>query len=93
MSYLEISETRSQKFDEVEKLALDVLIKALKDGGEIGDEVTIAVKTLNMVAKNRQTLTAREAIRWSMVQTLDDPIQLKKYIGFSEPEIKKALTL
>lgn len=92
MAYLAMTEAKAKEFDEVETAALKLIKECLTDNREVDDEVKVAVKMLAVTAKNRQTLTAREAISWSMVSSLENPKQREHYIKVTQPEIKKALT-
>ena len=93
MNALEITDSKAGMLDELEMASLKVLLGVLKDGKVMSDEGKVAMQALNVVGKNRQTLTAREGIRFSMAKTLArDPEQLKKYVAASQPEIRKLLT-
>jgi len=92
MSTLDVSESKATKLDEMEHSALDILNSFFKGKRAFGDEVKLAMQSLNVVAKNRQTLTAREGMRFSMVSAItDDPKALKKYVNATSPEIGKLL--
>lgn len=82
---------KTDKLNTVEDLALDTLTDILKNDREVDDKAKIAMKALNMVAKNRQTMTAREGIRFSMAQSIAKDGQLAKYISTTQPSVKKAL--
>ena len=92
MNSLQMTEAKAQKLNEVEDLALDTIKDALK--GTIPadtEEVKVAVKTMSMVAKNRQTTTHRTAIEFGMATSIGTEEQLKKYIKATNPQVQKAL--
>jgi len=92
MSTLDVSESKAKKLDEMEHSALDILNDFFTGKRAFGDEVKLAMQSLNVVAKNRQTLTAREGLRFNMIMTItDDPKALKKYVNATSPEIGKLL--
>ncbi len=87
---LEMTEQKMKKLDEAENLALDTIISALK-GGEEGDIVNIATKTIAVVARNRITLTARSGMEYSMACRTSTEDELKKYVKVSNPQIRKMI--
>ena len=92
MSTLDVSEAKAKKLDDMEHSALDILNSFFAGKLAFGDEVKLAMQSLNVVAKNRQTLTAREGMRFSMVSAItNDPKALKKYVKATSPEIGKLL--
>ena len=92
MVTLQMTEAKARKLEEVEGLALDVIKDALDDNIAADDEkVKVAVKTLSVVAKNRQTSTHRVGIDFGMATSIATEEQLKKYIEATSPHIKKAL--
>jgi hypothetical protein len=91
MKNLDLSKEKMESIDRLETLAIKTLEQALDDKREIDDKVKVAVKVVSMVAKNRQTLTAREGIRFSMASSIATEAQLKKYIAVTQPDIRKAL--
>jgi len=91
MNALDMTSQKTDKLNTVEDLALDTLTDILKNDREVDDKAKIAMKALNMVAKNRQTMTAREGIRFSMAQSIAKDGQLAKYISTTQPSVKKAL--
>ncbi len=93
MISLQMTEAKAKKLEEVESLALDVIKEALDDTIAADDEkVKVAVKTMSVVAKNRQTLTHRTAIDFGMATSIATDREMKKYIETTSPHIKKALT-
>ena len=93
MISLQMTEAKAKKLEEVESLALDVIRNALDDALPADDEkVKVAVKTMSVVAKNRQTLTHRTAIDFGMATSIATDKEMKKYIEATSPHIKKALT-
>jgi hypothetical protein len=92
MRSLDVSDTKGKKLDEMENTALDILNDFFKGKRDFGDDVKLAMQSLHVVAKNRQTLTAREGMRFNMVSAItDDPKALKKYVDATSPEIGKLL--
>lgn len=92
MKNLDVSEAKAKKLDEMENKALDILNSFFQGNWDFSDKVKLAMQGLSVVAKNRQTLTAREGLRFNMVSTItDDPKALKKYIRATSPEIGKLL--
>lgn len=91
MSNLDLTQAKISNLENLEDVAVRTLEQALNDEREVDDKVQLAMKVANMVAKNRQTMTAREGIRFSMAQSIGTEDQLSKYISVSQPEVKKAL--
>jgi len=92
MSVLDITKDRAKQFEKLEEVAVNILLEYLGDKRPGGDDINVAIKSLNMVAKNRVTTTARDALKFSMAKTItDDPKLLRKYIKASQPEIKKLI--
>ena len=91
MNSLDVTQKKADRLEALEELAITTLTEALKDERDVDDKTQIAMKTLNMIAKNRQTMTAREGIRFSMAQSIGNDDQLKKYIAVTQPQVKKAL--
>ncbi len=93
MVTLQMTEAKARKLEEVEDLALDTIKEAL-DGSVAADDekVKVAVKTMSVVAKNRQTSTHRVGIDFGMASSIATDEQLKKYIETTSPHIQKALT-
>jgi hypothetical protein len=91
MPNLDLTKEKIQNLDNLENIAIRTLTEALDDEREVDDKVQLAMKTANMVAKNRQTMTAREGIRFSMAQSIATESQMKKYVEVTQPEVKKAL--
>ena len=92
MNSLDMTKSKTEKLEALEDLAINTLTEALKDERGVDDKTKIAMKTLNMVAKNRQTMTAREGIRFSMAQSIAKDGQLAKYVSTTQPEVRNALT-
>jgi hypothetical protein len=92
MNTLEMTQAKAEKLSAVEDKAIEVVRDAL--GGVTAsdsDEAKLAIKTLNIVAKNRQTLTARQAIGFSMAQAVGTDKELKQYIAVTNPQVRAAL--
>lgn len=88
---LEISVIKEKQMDEIESEALKVMLSVLKDERDWDEVSSAAMKTMGVIAKNRQTMTAREGIRFNMAASLSDPNALKKYVVATQPEIRKCL--
>lgn len=88
----EIDKKRQAAFDELEMTSIKAVQEAIKHGGDLDGSEKAAVKALGIAAKNRQTMTAREALKFSMASMIGNPDQMAKYIAFSAPDVKKALT-
>ena len=88
---LEISEEKSQLFDELETEAGKVLLDYLRGKREGGDNIVTARSVLNTMKGNRQTVTAREGLRFAMVDSLEDPDVRRKYVQTTQPDIRKLL--
>jgi len=92
MSYLEISEAKAKKINEVEADAIDLIGDVIKGIEKWDEKSSAAMKFLGVAAKNRQTLTARLSLGFNMAcQIANDPKQLAKYVKATHPEIRKAL--
>jgi len=92
MATLQITEVKAKKMDEVEDLSLDAVKDALKGINPADSEdVKLAIKTLSVVAKNRQTSTHRSALEFGMVSSVATEEQRKKYIAATNPQIQKAI--
>lgn len=88
MKTLELSDVKAAKLDELETLAIDSAKGIFQaETGEITDAERAAIKILAIVAKNRQTMTAREALHFNMASALSDPEQLKKYVQTTCPQL------
>ena len=92
MSSLDMSKKKIKALDELETLAIKTLTEAMNDVRDVDDKVQVAMKVANMVSKNRQTMTAREGIRFSMASSIADEKELKRYIAITQPDIKRALS-
>ena len=85
---LEMTESKQEQMGALEDKSIEMLMGVL-NGNPVDDAAKMAMKTLGVVAKNRQTLTAREGIRFAMARMVASPDQLKKYVESTQPEIKK----
>lgn len=92
MANLDMTEAKAAKLDKLEDKALDLLIDAMDGENEVSDEAKLAMKALNAVAKNRQTLTARCGIELAMASRVLNDGQIAKYVEASSPIIGKLLT-
>ena len=91
MSNLDLSEVKSEQMDKLETTAMSVIQDVLEEKREVDDVAQAAIKTMSMVAKNRQTQTARMGLSWNIAATIGDDEALKKYVEITTPKIKKAL--
>ena len=92
MSTLNITEEKAKKLSEIEDLSLGTIKEALNGVMNADDEqVKVATKMLSVIAKNRQTMTNRSAIEFSMATSVGTEGQLKKYVAATNPHIQKAL--
>ena len=90
MNALEIGKERAEQFDKLEATSINILQDYMDGKRQGGDDVVTARCVLNVIKGNRQTLTARDALRFSMASVFsDDPKLLKKYVTSTQPEIKK----
>lgn len=92
MNTLEMTNEKITKLNKVEDLALDAIRDAFM--GTISadsEEAKLAIKTISVVAKNRQTTTHREAINFGMAQIIGSDAELAKYVAATNPQVKKAL--
>lgn len=91
MRALDVSENKAAKFDAMEDKAIKIIEQALTESREVDDLTKVALQSLNIVAKTRQTLTNRQAIGWSIAHTIASPEELKRYIAVTNPELTKIL--
>jgi len=89
MPSLDLTEAKADKFDKLEDGALGMMQDVIDGNRDMDDVAKGAMKILNVVAKNRQTLTAREASRFHMACAISDETALKKYVNATQPQIKK----
>lgn len=86
---LEIDETKAKQFDKLESTSITLLQDYLDGKRSGGDDVVTARCILGVIKGNRQTQTAREALRYTMVQDMADETLRSKYIKATQPEIKR----
>lgn len=92
MNNLHMSAEKEKKMDEIENLSLDTIKETLRGVTDAEDEVVkVAVKMMGVVAKNRQTLTHRSALDFTMASTVATENELKKYVKNTSPQVQKAL--
>ena len=91
MANLDVSEQKCKKLNELEDEAIDMLLSALKGNREVDEEVKLAMKALNVVSKNRQTLSHRQALEFAIARVTMTDAELKKYAEVTSPEVKKLL--
>lgn len=91
MSNLDVTEMKAGKLNKLEDSAIQIL-QGFVDGNRDCDEVVKgSLKIMNVVAKNRQTVTHRTAIEFGMATSIATEEQLRKYIEVTNPQVKKAL--
>ena len=90
MTHLNLSEEAAQQMGELEVQALGVL-KGTLDGEVMDDAAKAAMKIMGVVAKNRQTLTNRQALHFNMASAVGTTEQLEAYVATTQPTINKAL--
>jgi len=91
MVNLEISETKEKKLDELESQAITIIGETLKEQRDFDDLAKTAIKLLGVVAKNRQTLTARSALGFNMAWTIGTDKEIANYIKVTNPVIRRQL--
>lgn len=91
MVSLAISDEKVTKLDALENKAIEVVQAALDGNSEVDERAQMAMKTMSVVAKNRQTTTHRAAIEFTMASTIGSDKELKKYVAVTNPQIRKAL--
>lgn len=92
MINLRMSADKEKKMDEIEDLSLNTIKETLKGVTDAEDEVVkVAVKMMGVVAKNRQTLTHRSALEFTMATSVATEKELKKYVKNTSPQVQKAL--
>lgn len=91
MNSLEISQKRAEQFDKLEESSIRIIQEYFDGTRQGGDDVVTARCMLSVIKGNRQTQTARVALKFNMVSMIADEKQLKQYIKVTQPEIKKAI--
>jgi len=91
MAHLELTDARVAQLNEAEKNALDILNGCLRGDYEVDDKVQVAIKTANMVTKNRVTVTARDGLHLHAASFIADEKQMKKYVAATFPEVRKLI--
>jgi len=92
MNTLQMTETKTKKMSELEDKALEVAQEVLDNRREVDEPAKVAIKVLGIVAKNRQTLTHREAVQFGMASAIASEKELERYVAVTNPQVKKALT-
>jgi len=88
---LEITENKAEKMGELEDVSMDLVLEYLRGNRQGGDDVVTARCMINAMKGNRQTMTAKEALRFNMASSVASESQLKKYVSATCPQIKKLL--
>ena len=88
---LEMSKEADEKYRKLELTCLDKLQKAM-EADETNDVVKQAKELLAITAKNRQTLGAREAVRFQMVASFADDKEKRRYVESTQPDVRKMIT-
>lgn len=91
MTNLDMTENKCEKMSELEDTAIDILLSALKGSRDVDEETKVAMKALNVVAKNRMTLSHRRGLDFAMARITMTEGELKRYAQVTSPEIKKLL--
>ena len=92
MNALEIGKEREHQFDKLEGTSIKILQDYLDGKRQGGDDIVTARCILNVIKGNRQTMTAREALKFNMASVFaDEPESMKKYVASTQPEIKKLM--
>lgn len=89
---LPMTKEKMEKLQNLEDKAIDVLADVLNGSAEVDEQAKVAMKTLSVVAKNRQTLTHGTAIEFTMASSIGSEAELKKYVAVTNPQVQKALT-
>ena len=89
---LEISPKRAEQFDKLEETSISILQEYLDGKRTGGHDIVTARCVLNVIKGNRQTDTARQALRYTMVSDIADGETRRKYVKATQPEIRKLLT-
>lgn len=93
MENMEISDERARQFDRLEKTSIDLIQEYFDGKRQGGDDIVTARCMLNIIKGNRQTMTAREALKFNMATSItDDPKLLKRYLTATNPRIGKILS-
>ena len=88
---LEITENKAEKMGELEDVSMDLVLEYLRGNRQGGDDVVTARCMITAMKGNRQTMTAKEALRFNMASSVASESQLKKYVSATCPQIKKLL--
>lgn len=88
---LEITKEKSETLSALEDIAIQTVGRAIRGNGELSDADKAAIKVLAVVAKNRQTGTARAALGFKMAKTLMSPEELKTYVAATMPVSQKQM--
>ena len=93
---MDVDKKRNEALLTLEGRAVEVLTDVLSghydgasDDGRI--KIKVATSALGACAKNRQTLTAREAFRFSVAATVREDAAIKMYASASMPQVTKQL--
>ena len=90
MNNLEINEVKATKLSQLEDDAISELSSAIKTG-TLTDTAKMSMQALQIVAKNRQTVTSRLCLQWSIITSLGTEGQQRKYATVTQPQIGKML--
>jgi len=91
MQALTIPEETNERLLRLEYDALKVLGEVLRGERPMDDQVKAAQTALGVVAKNRQTMTNRQAIQVAMARTAGTDQEFGNFVRASAPEIWKAM--
>ena len=84
--------TKAQQLEDLETASIKVVTDAVKGKEKDGKKAALAMKAMNTVAKHRQLIASDTKTKWSMVKSLTDRKQMRKYVESTQPEIKKLLS-
>jgi len=87
---LDMTAETEEKMLKLESTCLDKLQESV-EAGETNDYVKQMKEMLAITAKNRQTLNARDAVRFQMVNSFASDKEKRRYVTATEPEIRKHL--
>lgn len=86
---LGMTDEKCERLSELEDKAIEIILDALNGHEELGDRTKLAMTSINVVAKNRQTLSHRRAVEVGVARMAFSDDELKSYLKTTAPEIKK----
>ena len=91
MSNLDITENRADQYDKLEETSIRIIQEYFDGTRQGGDDIVTARCMLSVIKGNRQTMTARDSLKFNMVMSIASEKELSNYVRTTRPEIKKAL--